>query len=191
MKETKEKYVHEYLVNNSTNSAVDKTDYVGTPYQFVNAMKTEYAKNTKGMQPTIALVSYDFLEELTNADFTRETNQGDAVLITGALIGKLGLLIIPIVYQDEPIIMYNPDGLHIGTPTNTKALGDRVLGDIENMANAEFTNGVVTMYDTDASKMKIQTYVHNVFGVLVPERLYVLTSPVVGAPIPDETPVVR
>ena len=189
MKTTKEKYVHGKLVAGATTSLVDKADFVGNPYQYLNAMKTEYAKNTLGMMPTIALVSYDFLEELTNADFTRETNQGDAVLITGALQGKLGLLVIPVHYQTIPVILYSADGLHLGTPVNTKSIGDTILGDIESMAGVEFRNGIVTMNNTDASKLKVETYVHNVFGALVPETLYVLAAPVV-APSPDPVTLV-
>lgn len=165
---------------NITAAVADPATFAGNPSGYLNALRKEYTKNTRGIRSTVGLCSVDFYYSVVDAGINLGTPLGDEFFVRGTeAVGRTsGLLLVPSILMDEAgvdVVVYNPMGLHIGIPTTTKAIGQNILGAGGFIPDSmSFSDGLLSMWETQAKKGIVATYVHKPFGRLIPEKAWVL-----------------
>lgn len=151
--------------------------------QYLQDLKKAYRIQT-GYTAKIALVSLDFYYTAISEMSNLSNQLGADTYVTGADTPKMiaGLMVIPVDLLSRDVILYNPLGLNIGFPVNTKAIGGGILGDFDSSA-MEFQGGLISYHQMPTNgSIVVKTWVLMPYGTLIAEPQWFLASPAVVTP---------
>lgn len=164
MSETFNNWAYGEILKVATPSTITKTD--GDEIGYVFDRIAEY-KVLNHMQPAYALVSTTFLNKIYKSLSKRETNLGDETLINGYAGVYNGVTFIERYDQAEDLMLGSSEDLLIATPSKPEQIPDqRILGAYNASGeNGGFELGMVSLWDVQASKGIVETWVHKYFGL--------------------------
>lgn len=169
MAETYRHYVETQMKLTGTASTVSMGTGDSLYINYLADRILEYKKLNK-VAPTLALVSSDYLAGLEKDIEMRQTNLGDQVLINGVVGRAKGVTFIEVLDQTEDLILFTMDAIGIGEPSSPKQIpNEGILGAYEiasaNGDQAGFSNGMISLYNIQAQKGIVNTWVHKFFGI--------------------------
>lgn len=161
------------LVADSVDATAKYTSGTTKPSDYLLSLKSEYfAANEE--EPTIALISNQFYEDVIKEFKDLATPLGDETLVAGAAGRAMGLLLRPVPrLTTNPVIVYTPDALYIAKPSTTAQISEKIIGDVDDIAD-NFFNGYLAMVDKRAIAGTASTYVHKFYGKGIPIEAKVL-----------------
>lgn len=171
------------LVEQATASAIDKDD---KPFTYLNKLKNEYYVMS-GLQPTIALVSLDYYNEILDAQVQMPQAVGEYAYVNGVVGMIAGMAIIPAQITVDAVLI-NPQAINLASAGALAQVPQ--FGNIIGMANLGEANGIgfdaglISKTDVNPKYVGATTYVHQPFGIKIISNL-ALAAGVGAAGEPD------